>query len=311
MKTNRDVRLSLSEAILRDMMTSITMRDPFAGRRVSVALGSGEVRDAPHKRGWTPAPDPASLRRMEPVKKPARDYEALTKAALRKPVGYWEDAPRGLQFVKGAKVEVHPGGCECMACAALSSPVSDAERRALAYKGQYAIPDGARGDPVWQGKWIAELSIRSASLGVCGVHLAGVGTFYPKARYNCILSELEAVGMREGRNPYFRAMADSEALAWLDANGHKAHADELRQSRKQVEGRVWKTNNGMFTWALIGSSAYLFGGPSKATEAWEKFKIVDAGELIESMRKRQGDAVELHGPEADAIIRECAKAMGL
>jgi hypothetical protein len=40
----------------------------------------------------------AQLKRYEPVKHKGRDYEALTKAALKKPVGFWEDAPRGQAF---------------------------------------------------------------------------------------------------------------------------------------------------------------------------------------------------------------------
>ncbi len=109
-------------------------------------------------------------------------------------------------------------------------------------------------------------------------------------------------------------ITQAQFIAKLREWKHPALAEFEDQPRKQVERRVWKSNGGMFTWALIGDGAYLFGGPSKATETWEKSKIISRDELIESMRRRcafADDAIELHGPEADAIIRECAKAMGL
>lgn len=50
----------------------------------------------PRRLGWTPAPDYRVVAKADVYK--GRDYEALTKAALKPPVGYWEDAPRGEPF---------------------------------------------------------------------------------------------------------------------------------------------------------------------------------------------------------------------
>jgi len=46
---------------------------------------------------YTPPSNILAARKTE-VEYKGRDYEALTKAALKPPVGYWEDAPRGMKF---------------------------------------------------------------------------------------------------------------------------------------------------------------------------------------------------------------------
>lgn len=88
-------------------------------------LTEGALNQLPtkHRRGWTPAPDTTQLRRYEPPAKHGRDYEALTRAALKKPAGYWEDAPRGKPFeVKPLRRGEMEEGCftnyddACLAC---------------------------------------------------------------------------------------------------------------------------------------------------------------------------------------------------
>lgn len=77
--------------------SKIYAQEPGQGERASRFLHGKQ----PHRFGWTPAPTKPAYSQTNVnahLEHKGRDYEALTKAALRKPVGYWEDAPRGPKF---------------------------------------------------------------------------------------------------------------------------------------------------------------------------------------------------------------------
>lgn len=86
---------------LRLSVTAARERDNPRGRVESIRAGMKTLADRihaeqRHKPGWTPAPDYRVVAKADTYK--GRDYEALLKAALKPPVGYWEDAPTGMKF---------------------------------------------------------------------------------------------------------------------------------------------------------------------------------------------------------------------
>lgn len=55
-----------------------------------------------HRYGWTPAATKAPYSQTNVnLEYKGRDYDAILRAAKRKPVGYWEDAPSGIKFGGG------------------------------------------------------------------------------------------------------------------------------------------------------------------------------------------------------------------
>lgn len=93
---NEPLRLSVTAARERDNPRGL-VESIRAGMKTLADRIHAEQR---HKPGWTPAPDYRVVAKADTYK--GRDYEALTKAAKRKPVGYWEDAPRGPKFGESA-----------------------------------------------------------------------------------------------------------------------------------------------------------------------------------------------------------------
>lgn len=88
---NNEIRLSLSEARERDD-ADVNWRKRAIADQV-----------APANEPYTPpAPVAAWLAKYDTEKPPTRNYAAILEAAKRKPVGYWADAPRGIQFGGGS-----------------------------------------------------------------------------------------------------------------------------------------------------------------------------------------------------------------
>lgn len=88
---NNEIRLSLSEARERDD-ADVNWRERAIADQV-----------APANEPYTPpAPVAAWLAKYDTEKPPTRNYAAILEAAKRKPVGYWADAPKGIQFGGGS-----------------------------------------------------------------------------------------------------------------------------------------------------------------------------------------------------------------
>lgn len=93
--TNNTVRLQSAEKLFERIAADV---GPFIQHGYHPEWGP-KCADRPP---YTPPSNVVAWLRKHEIENPkGRDYEALTKAAKRKPVGYWEDAPRGAKFGGG------------------------------------------------------------------------------------------------------------------------------------------------------------------------------------------------------------------
>ena len=96
---NNEIRLSLSGA-----------REDDSQPLHIATEGSLNQLPTKHRKGWTPAPTrPMYSQTNVSLAHKGRDYDAILRAAKRKPVGYWEDAPRGIKFGGGGNTEKASG----------------------------------------------------------------------------------------------------------------------------------------------------------------------------------------------------------
>ncbi len=210
-------------------------------------------------------------------KKPERNWAALTEAAKRKPRTD-NDALEAKYGGGGETTNASPDAT------APSSP----------------IPDGARGDELYEP--IGTMPV----VGDRFVYVDGRNTKTHK------FVDVSATSFAD-RDWAKTAQAQGElwtsesyhcSVAWYAANVKILK----RQPRKQVDGRVWKMDRNcaqgsvVSHWANIGGVSYW----REDNGSWNRY-AVEAGDRL----GRASVLSELHGPEADAIIRECAKAMGL
>ena len=212
----------------------------------------------------------AQLRKYEPPARPKpRDYDAILRAAKKAPVGYYEDAPRGIKF----------GGQP------LPSAVTKPRGKDV---------DSADGPwPKWERD--GDLVIRFDA-----PHTAT--EFRTNGRRKPIkLVKGEDAGY--GEDPAFKCISETAALQWLEQNGHKDVAAQLRGKDATGGGRVWIGILGndvasKRACVLIGGIGYC-----RVRGNWHY--------LGEQKGEPTGEKVELFGPEKDAILAECRKAMGI
>lgn len=189
-------------------------------------------------------------------KKPERNYAAILAAAKRPPVGYWEDAPRGIQFGGGKTRSDQRERSAPVACPPAPSVSSDD-----LYEPIGTMP--VVGD---------RLTFTHHGIQCAEVWAVDADSF--QARIGCI-------------HYRFQSAVDGYRI--------------LKRKQSSATGaRAWKHSFG-YHWLSIGVkwfAASPIGGWEQFPDNWL------AGSAM-------AEWVELHGPEADAIIRECAKAMGL
>jgi len=218
--------------------------------------------------GWHPT---SYSRKPTPDAPRERNYAAILAAAKRPPVGYYEDAPRGIQFGGGGKPNPH--GANTRVPTAAPSASSD------------------------------DLYEPMGTITVVGDRFVSLNHGDKKWRVPVTISKMsaEAILYEDGREMiYLYGFAtDFRFCQWRILK---------RQPRKQVDGRVWKMDRNcaqgsvVSHWANIGGVSYW----REDNGSWNRY-AVEAGDRL----GRASVLSELHGPEADAIIRECAKAMGL
>lgn len=185
----------------------------------------------PHKFGYTPAPDLAMFTRHEPVAKPTRDYEALRRAAFepgstpekpipKRPVGYWQDAPRGEPF-REEKILAMPE--PKMTLGMLKPYLEHAAKLAEKALGMPVPQCDDGGWPKWERN--GEMLLRFDSSHAFVEFRAG-----GKSK-SVVLVKGEEAGY--GEDDDFEKITEAEAVPLLEHLGHAKAAEALRG---KVEG---------------------------------------------------------------------------
>ena len=211
-----------------------------------------------------------------------RNWAALMEAAKRKP----RTDNDALEAKFGESAKGRPAGFELAREG--SSPSSP------------AIPDGARGEDLYEPV---------GTMPVVGDTMrTHVGLDYP------------CTGIYEEDGRKYASMNTSKA--WMNFKSFATGEYRIlkRKPRKQVDGRVYleSTNCGP-AWLRIrvGERMWYKAHPSNCScdanyRQWREHHWGEVGGFKNADECVTGRAgIELHGPEADAIIRECVSAMGL
>ena len=162
-----------------------------------------------HRYGWTPAATKAPYSQTNVnLEYKGRDYDAILRAAKRKPVGYWEDAPIGIKFGGGGTAEKRgeikpPEGPR----AAPTTPLQSTDGP---WPKWYKL-DMARG---WKNQTYYRYTGPTSGEWFNPPHNA-IG----EARGRCIRSPQQNMAI---------PCSEPEALQWLEQNGHKDAAAQLR-----------------------------------------------------------------------------------
>lgn len=233
-----------------------------------------------HRYGWTPAPTkPPYSQTNVSMEHKGRDYDALLRAAKRKPVGYWEDAPRGMKFggsddkpiVKAADGPIAGG-----APAAPTTPPADDEF-----------------EPVGTMPAVGDECVKVSHIQIAvGGHIGlDVG------------SRITITGPKRD-SPFGEVFDHDRNMSGIYAECFKRGSWRIlkrpTKPRDDVAtGRVWEHEDRHAKYVEAPSGCYYYGRIGR----WEAFSWPIAKEC------RQW--TELFGPERDAILAECRKAMGL
>ena len=238
-----------------------------------------------HRYGWTPAPTkPAYSQTNVNLEHKGRDYDAILRAAKRKPVGYWEDAPSGIKFGGGGNTEKASG--------LTKAQTPDTTQNATAPTPQQSA-DGPWFEWVFGKSYIFKQDAAGIVQYCADGSVKRRGDIHDVAR----LKETHS-GVRECTPP----------LAWLEQNGHKDVAAQLRgkaATAQTVAARAWKRIDGWLR-CNVGANSFM----RHPHMAWVREPLFDAGGVVRLMTGNI-NYTELHGPERDAIIAECCAAMKL
>lgn len=273
------------------------------GKRRQASIDDERLKTTP----YTPPPNVAAWLKAQADKPKPRDYDAILRAAKKPPVGYYEDAPTGIKFTG-----VGNGSCPKIDATASKQGVAP-----LAPTHSTPPQSAEGGQP-----------LPSAVTKPHGKDVDTANGPWPKYEMAPGSSNLR-IYYADGHNDYFRwngtrecpeaegfpatgpSVSQSVALQWLEQNGHADVAAQLRGKgttppRDDVAmggGRVWKDKyNG---WHGVWLNGRSFG--RSATCAM--FEDITASRDLP--KDTSAYEVELHGPERDAIVAECRKAMGL
>ena len=235
-----------------------------------------------HRYGWTPAATkPMYSQTNVNLEHKGRDYDAILRAAKRDPVGYWEDAPRGIKFggerVTPAKPEVQ----------------GDAGR--VTYRALEQTPASAPAPTTPPPQQSADdLYEPVGTLPVVGDTVVQTDKrIGPQINHTLI----EAYGKG--------SFKDERGLAW----GPGAGWDTVRVLKRKppaqaAAARAWRS--GGCVYANLSGAKVMIG----CRGVWSK-SICNTSDLDEAVRRHPKGYTELHGPERDAIVAECREAMGL
>lgn len=293
-------------------------------------------------RPYTPPPNVAAWLKAQADKpKPhGRDIESLMRyhESHKRPVGYWEDAPRGMKFVAkptrgdleedcfsnesdavaacrtGEHVEKMPDGTFAI------YPDSTCPKCGnMMVAGHYCSTGGATAPttiPPADGPWpkcayASEETNRWHSGEIVAVYEDaddGGTCYFDNGHVQCCSQSYECNISTGG----FVPIALANAIPKLEQNGHKDVAAQLRgkaatKPRDDVAtgARAWKWKgvqrcpNGCYV--DVGGVMYY-----KESETFWRRSCAQNADRADAARH-----IELHGPERDAIIAECRKAMGL
>ena len=161
-----------------------------------------------HRKGWTPAPTkPAYSQTNVSLAHKGRDYDAILRAAKREPVGYWEDAPRGIKFGGGGNTEKASGLTKAQA--------PDTTQNATA--PTTTPPPQQSADSPWPKWLIADTYIRrfDGPMGGCVCYHRS-GRAHP-----------DPVGGWDLWSDDPRVCSQAEAVQWLEQNGHEDAVAQL------------------------------------------------------------------------------------
>ena len=207
-----------------------------------------------------------------------RDYEALTKAALRKPVGYWEDAPRGPKF--GESANGRPADFE--SASEGSSPSSPAT----------TPPADDEFEPVGTIPVVGDRIVchEFQRYGIDVVTLTGIGT----------INNFES----DAKWPSGASVAPYKPKI-MDGTARILKRPTKPRDDVATGARVWRCIDGWLR-CNIGAESFM----RRPDKRWERETLLDALKVVWLMTGNS-EYTELHGPERDAIIEECRKAMGI
>ena len=251
------------------------------GKRRQASIDDERLKTTP----YTPPPNVAAWLKAQADKPKGRDYDAILRAAKKAPVGYWEDAPTGIKF----------GG----------QPLPSASTK----------PHGKDVDTA-DGPWPKCINWGN---GYAVYVFTGPAQHHGKF-YRGDGTVDNAAGDYAGRiSTSGKPMPNADAAVWLEQNGHKDVAAQLRGTpRADVAtggGREWmnRAPRHLTETCYEHWRAVLIDGIVCTRGAWNKPGVWsgEANDVPSLQELESGSYPELFGPERDAILSECRKAMGL
>ena len=263
MKTSRDeIRLKWD--------AEETFKRLYAIRAQHAGLIPFEMHIA-HRPGWTPAPDPVAMKRVDawPPKRTGADIERL-REHVKNCKGRTDNDALEAKYGGGGKPNPHGADTRVPTAAPAFSDDLYEPMGTMPVVGDIAvnIETGTRRRVIDKRSANGHLGIIMDENG--GEKVVG---------YGCFKGQPELYQYRI-----------------------------LKRQPRKVEGRVWKMNgtqsqgSTVSHWANIGGVSYW----REYNGSWNKYALESGSRLTLA-----SCLDELHGPDADAIIRECVSAMGV